>query len=416
MRLAIRSYVGVCCFLFASTSSFAQEDAAQVRVLTEADAVDALMASDPRVRALRARIDEVQAREAERTRWPNPGFVFTRESVSDTHDTFVVGRQELPITGRRGRLQEAGRLAVEATASDVRFLVAELQADVREAFTSLLLAQERGAVLQRGIDALERLIEVLRLREQAGEGSRYDRMRGERALVELEADLASSAAARAQAQGRLAAYLGEGVLPQSLTAEGPLELAARAPTVDELVEQALVNRADYRTTELESAQFQAEREAAHRRRIPTPTVTGGLKRSGIGDLTLNGYQFSLDLSLPLFNHGQSEDALASARAARAEATAASLRLQIEAEVRSAHAVLALYQERAAHYRVAAAEIAEPLVAIGRVGYEDGEMGILELLDAVRQSLGAQLRVLELTAAARGAAINLDRVTGTEFKP
>jgi outer membrane protein TolC len=425
MRRVIRCYLRVFCFLCASAPSFAQDEAAaQVRVLTEAEAVNALMASDPRVRALRARVDEVQAREAERVRWPNPGFVFTRESVSDTHDTFLVGRQELPITGRRGRLQEAGRLAVEATESDVRFLVAELQADVRQAFTSLLLAQEREAVLRRGIDELERFIEVLRLREEAGEGSRYDRMRGERALVELDADLAAYEAARAQSQGRLAAYLGEGVLPQSLTADGSLELAAPAPppprppppTVDELVERALVNRADYQATELESAQFQAEREAAHRLRIPTPTVTGGLKRSGIGELTVNGYQFSIDLSLPLFNYGQAQDALATARAARAEATKASLRVRIEAEVRSAHAVLALYRERSERYRVAAAEIAEPLLTIGRAGYADGEMGILELLDAVRQSLNAQLRVLELGAAARSAAIDLDRVTGTEFKP
>jgi outer membrane protein TolC len=145
-------------------------------------------------------------------------------------------------------------------------------------------------------------------------------------------------------------------------------------------------------------------------------VTGGLKRSGIGELTVNGYQFSIDLSLPLFNYGQAQDALATARAARAEATKASLRVRIEAEVRSAHAVLALYRERSERYRVAAAEIAEPLLTIGRAGYADGEMGILELLDAVRQSLNAQLRVLELGAAARSAAIDLDRVTGTEFKP
>ena len=417
MRRVHCAYLTVCCLFSGSAPSFAQDGAgARARVLTETEAVEALMASDPRIRALRARIDEVQAREAERVRWPNPGVVYTRESVGGTHDTFLVGRQELPITGRRGRLEEAGRLAVEAIESDVRFVVAELQADVRHAFTMLLLAQEQEAVLQRGIAELQGLIDVLRLREQAGEGSRYDRMRGERALVELQADLAASEAARVQAQGRLAGYLGEGAVTQSLVADGPLEFQEPPLLVDELLQQALLNRADYQATELESAQFQAEREAAHRLRVPTPTVTGGLKRSGVGDLSSNGYQFSLDIPLPLFNHGQSGEALASARAAQAEAEAASLRVRIEAEVRSAHAVLMLHQERAESYRVAATEIAEPLVAIGRVGYEDGEMGILELLDAIRQALGAQLRALDLTAAARVAAIGLDRVTGTEFIP
>jgi multidrug efflux system outer membrane protein len=405
--------VFLCCVLFWSTASFARDE---TRVLTESEAVAALMASDPNVRALRARVDEVRAREAERVRWPNPGFVYSRESVSQSDDLFLVGRQELPITGRRGRLQEAGRLAVEAMEADVRFLVAELQSDLRRAFTALLLAQEHEAVLRRDIEDLQRLIEVLRLREEAGEGSRYDRMRGERALVDLEADLAASEAARAQAQGRLAASLGENILPHSIVAEGPLDVAAPPPPAEELVERALRNRADYQATGLALAQLRAEREAAHRMRIPTPTVSGGLKRSTIGDLASDGYVFSLDLSLPLFNHGQSAEAFTSAQATRAEAEAAALSVRIEAEVRAAHAVADLYRQRAERYRVAVSGTAEPLVTIGRVGYEDGEMGILELLDAIRQALDARLRVLDLAAAARAAAIDLDRVTGTEYQP
>jgi outer membrane protein TolC len=44
------------------------------------------------------------------------------------------------------------------------------------------------------------------------------------------------------------------------------------------------------------------------------------------------------------------------------------------------------------------------------------LGILELLDAERQALDARLRLLELAAAARRAAIDLDRVVGVEFRP
>ena len=111
MRRVIVGYVGVfcLCFLSGSAPSFARDDAGtRVRVLTEAQAVAALMASDPRVRALRARIDEVRAREAERVRWPNPGFVYSRESVSEAKDIFVLARQELPITGRRGSFRKPG--------------------------------------------------------------------------------------------------------------------------------------------------------------------------------------------------------------------------------------------------------------------------------------------------------------------
>jgi outer membrane protein TolC len=124
----------------------------------------------------------------------------------------------------------------------------------------------------------------------------------------------------------------------------------------------------------------------------------------------------MDLSVPLFSRGQAATALATAQKTRAEAEAESWRLRIEAEVRSTYNILQVHQERAARYQESAAAIAEPLAKIGRVGYEEGELSILELLDADRQALEARLKVLELAAAARRAAIELDRVVGQEFRP
>lgn len=418
MRLVNRLCVGACCLLSGSISAFAQGDAAtRVQRLTEAQAVSRLMTSDPRVRAMSARIDEVRAMQAERVIWPNPAISYSRESVTDADDVFLVARQELPVSGRRGRLRTAGRMAIEAAQADARFQTIQLQADLRQAFTTLLLAQEREAVLMRGIEELLKLVEVLRVREQAGEGSLYDRMRGARALVDLEADLGASMAARARARGELAGYLGSNVVvPDTLVAEGQLGTGSPPPPVATLVDEALTNRADYRATELAITRFQAERQAAALLRVPTPTLSGGMKRSGTSDLTRTGYLFSLDLALPLFNRGQAVGALASAQTARAEAEAASSRVRIEAEVRAAHATLSIHQERAARYRQSIAETAEPLARIGRIGYEEGELGILELLDADRQALEARLRALDLTATARRAAIDLDRIIGTEIRP
>ena len=56
------------------------------------------------------------------------------------------------------------------------------------------------------------------------------------------------------------------------------------------------------------------------------------------------------------------------------------------------------------------------MAIATAGYEEGEFGILELLDAHRVSLSAELRSLDLSASARRAAIELDRAMGREMTP
>ena len=417
MRLALSVCVGVLCACPCSGQPSTQDPVGPPPLrLTESEAVARFVDTHPRIRALSARIDEVRAAQAERTLWPNPSATYSRESAAGAHDTFLLARQELPLSGRRGRLQLAGRLAVDAARAEAQLERAQLQANVRDAYSALMLAQEREAALRRSIEALQTLISMLRAREEGGEGSTYDRMRGERALIDLQSESAAADADRARAQGRLAGYLGPGVAPEALIAGDSLTTAAAETPLPALIEQALALRGDYRAAAISAARFDAERAAASRLLLPTPSVGGGLKRSDLGGANSSGYQFSFDLSLPLFNRGQAAGALAAAQKSRAEAQAESWRLQIESEVRAAYNVVRIHQERAARYREGAAVIAEPLAKIGRVGYEEGELTILELLDADRQALDARLRVLEFTAAAHRAAIELDRVIGREIRP
>src|SRR5690606_24611461 len=166
MRLALFVCVGALSAPPCSAQSAGQaaQEPPTVR-LTEREAVARFSSSDPRIRALNARIDETRAAQAERTLWPNPSATFSRESVLGAHDTFLLARQELPISGRRGRLQTAGRLAVGAAQAEAQFERVRLQADVREAYAALLLAQQQEATLQASIDSLQKLISVLRARE-----------------------------------------------------------------------------------------------------------------------------------------------------------------------------------------------------------------------------------------------------------
>src|SRR5690606_37647112 len=151
-------------------------------------------------------------------------------------------------------------------------------AEVRQAYTALVVAQQRQAALEESIDGLQRLIDVLRAREEAGEGSTYDRMRGQRALVDLEAERALAASERTRAQGRLASYLGPGAVPESLAAADALALPDALPSPAPLIEQALANGGDYRAAQTSIERFEAERVAASRLRLPTPPVAAGLKR------------------------------------------------------------------------------------------------------------------------------------------
>ena len=66
------------------------------------------------------------------------------------------------------------------------------------------------------------------------------------------------------------------------------------------------------------------------------------------------------------------------------------------------------------YRSRLAESGPELVKIAAVAYQEGEIGILQLLDAYRVQRLAQLRLIEIQAAVKEAQIEVERAVGEEF--
>ena len=62
--------------------------------------------------------------------------------------------------------------------------------DLRLAFYRLVVAHERENAVSAGMREIEEVARLLRVREQEGEGSRYDRLRAERELAEYRSQLA----------------------------------------------------------------------------------------------------------------------------------------------------------------------------------------------------------------------------------
>lgn len=386
------------------------------QALTEAQALARMRAEHPHLTALRLGVRELEAGERERRLLANPTLSFTREDAGTVTDDFLLVSQELPVRGRIGLLDEAAGQAVTAAEARADASVLAFETRLRRTFTALLLAQERARVLRAGLSELQRVVDVLRAREREGEGSRFDRLRAEREVADIETDLEAAGIERLGAQARLAAFFAPGTDSTGLRAAGALLDGPRRADPGTLVERALANRPDYRALELSAAQWATERRAAERLRYPGAAVNAGLKRTGAAAARESGYAVTATMVVPLFNRGQAQVARAAAARARIEAERQALRGRMESEVRAAHVAATRYRALAERYRTTSVEPAAELVAIADAAYQEGEYGILELLDAHRVTLGAQTRLLELSAAARRAAIELDRVLGGEAGP
>ena len=386
---------------------------AQSLMLTESDALTRLSSESPRVQAVRAAVDVARADVLSAARWPNPRFTFNREAVAGITENMFMVTQPLPIAGRRGLETNAASARVEAATSRADDAVRRLRADLRLAFTDLWAAQARESELARSRDQLRLLADVLGRRETEGESAGFDRLRAEREVIDVEADRASAAADRAQAQGVLASFFAAPPTSARIEVVRPSPSSAAVPSEDELMASAERVRGELIAVQHDLDAAALMEEAADRRRIPEPEVVAGTKSSnaGSGDV---GSILSVHVSLPLFDHGGPERAAAQARAVEFRARAAAARLAVRTQITAWRTALIERRAVADRYRAASAEAAEEVGRIAQVSYGAGEGTILELLDAYRTTSTARVRQSALDAAVREAEIELEFVSGWEI--
>jgi cobalt-zinc-cadmium efflux system outer membrane protein len=388
---------------------------AQSLSMTEAQALARLSDESPRVQAARASVDVARADALAAARLPNPRVTFNREAVSGVSENYFTVAQTLPVTGRRHFEMSAAASRVEAASSRVDGEVRRLRTNLRLAFTDLWAAQQRERELVRRRDRLRELADVLARREAGGESAGFDRLRAEREVLDVESERAGAASDRARAQGALTSFF-----PAALPASDEIEAvrttpnAATVPSVEELIARAETVRGDILALAHEREVASLMTQAADRRLLPEPEVVAGTKTSnaGTGDV---GSIMSVHVSVPLFDRGRAERAAAVARATQVDSQLAALRLMVQTEIRAWRAAVIERRGIAERYRAAVNGGTDDIERIAQISYDNGEGGILELLDAHRTGSSSRVRQVMLDAAVREAEIELEFVSGWEIR-
>jgi len=304
---------------------------------------------------------------------------------------------------------------VQVTEAESANLLWTLRTDLRFAFYRLVAAQKRESVINESIRELDGVINVLRTREREGEGSRFDRLRAERELAEYRSQIAMAQSDIVQARATLAVFLPRQVAVDRVA--GTLETPQIIPNTQELLQRALAHRPEFITEQKQVERSRLEARAAGRLRYPEPLAIAGVKRGEIGPgQTRTAPAVAVNIPLPIFNKGQTEVERWRAEEERALARGEALERRITAEVSGAVEALQLRKNAIEQYRAEVNQIGLDLTKIARVSYEEGEIGILELLDSYRINRQAQLRLVDHESMAKEAQIALDRAVGEEVNP
>lgn len=383
---------------------------AQQGVLTEDAAI--------RIGLSRSAVDlrtEGEVRQAQgdllgaRTR-PNPELSYERESLNNADDQVehtLQLSQRFDVAGRRALQIEAADRQLKAAQYGTRAWRAELKQQIRERYFTALYQQQRRAAYERIRDDIRLLSNTLERRRREGDVVLYDfqRVKSERAA--LTAEVSETDVAFESAWQRLRALLGSeaqgyDALAGELVPEGAIPQARLAAALE------AHPKLRYLQTQADAYALQRQAEG---RTLPDVTVGLGLRRDDSDRGADNGLVLSASMPLPFFDRRQAGQARSHAREMLARSEYALARDEVMADLQRLWTQVTHYRDSAREFRGDAVQAAAELIEVAQAYYRAGEIGILELLDAYRGALQAELTALELEYKARLAHIELDYLTG-----
>ena len=287
----------------------------------------------------------------------------------------------------------------------------DLVRDVRAGCSDLTLARDRERLAREALKLRERVLEIARSREQAGEGSA------------LETEAAHAEALRQRDEARRLSYdvtllrerlllllgwTGASTNLDLLPASSPPALESSSA---ELERRALAARPDVRASELG---LEAAAKRAGLARAEIFALSGLIDANGSGK---KGFEIGpgMQLPIPILNQNQAGRTRAQAEMERAAWNYVGTRQRVVVEVREAHT---RFQQTTEAWRAFEGEVVpafEELERRSQRAYELGELSPVAVHENTRQLLAARVRQAELAAETRRAWAELERSVGTRLR-
>ncbi len=383
---------------------------AQQNALTLEQALDVARHRAPVVLAARARIEEARGRyqgAALRFR-DNP--VFETEAGPRTRggtksaDIDVAVSQDFELGGRRKARVAGAQAGIDRETAFSSEVLRRLLRDVAIAFYRTLAAHERARLLTMTDQVATEILRTAERRFEAGE------------IPILEVNLARTSAARVRAEQRAASgdsvsALGElrallGMRPdEPIAIRGDLR-TRRSYDPEQLFAQGK-DRPDIRVLEAELREAEADIRLGEGFRRPDIGFTTRYQR----EEGANVFQGGLKITLPVFSHGQELRAVGTARASRVRVELDALLRAIYVETKTA---LDAYLQRVGaveELEKSALPSLDDNEALARRSYEEGELGLVELLLIRREILETRLVYLDHLTDAAIAGVEVEFRSG-----
>ncbi|ADP71266.1 RND efflux system, outer membrane lipoprotein, NodT family [Rhodomicrobium vannielii ATCC 17100] len=325
---------------------------------------------------------------------------------------------ELDLFGANRRAVEAAAYGVDAAEENLQATLLTLVGDVASYYVQARGYQARIALARRTATSQEETAQITRNKFAAGSTSAVDVANATGQAASTRATIPTFETSYAEVVHSLSILLGKppAALNERLAVVRPIP-APRLTVPAGIPADVLLNRPDVRLAERQYAQYTAKVGQAEAARYPSASLTGSISTSAAktGDLGKSssiGWSFGPTLTVPIFNAGQLEAAVAVAEAQRDQYFIAykSAVLNALGDVENALVSLAKEKRRTQSLDLSASSYRQAS-SLSRSLYQSGAAGFLDVLTAERSAFSAEDALIQSRVLIATDYIALNKALG-----
>ncbi len=382
-------------------------------------AIDAARMKNPVLLSAQQHVSATRAGEATAGLRQNPTLTFAGQDITLPADnagnpyfyTANVSRLFERGEKRRWRLDTA-RANTQVTESQYKDQERQVLLNVKTAFTNMLMAKQALSFSEENLVGYRHTVDLSRERLKAGDISETDFERIDLQLAAFESDEENARLNLLQASDQLQLLLGAARPDAHFDIAGTLDPPSFHFTIDQVEQQALANRPDYKAAQQSVALSEANVHVAESMGTTDPTIASEYERSG------NDNTFGASVSIPLrfFDRNQGEKQRARYEVESSKFGEIAARNQVYSDVEQAwasyEAAIAQARRYNGHYLQEAGHVRDNL----EFSYRQGSTTLLDYLEALRDYRQTNLDALNANAQVWLSIHQLSFAAATEILP
>ena len=384
--------------------------------LTIEDAVNIAINNNPIILSKKHKAEAAQGKTKQAKLVPNPEInLFTEEMPTEEiglnqSQNMVSLSQKLEIGGKRKLRTDVAKKEENILSLEEQTAIWNITAQTKKAFFDLLTAQDELNLAKKTVEIAMNSKNLTDKKFKAGDIPKLEVLKAEVELSNAKTNVVEAERNMLNAIKRLQTVMG--------TIGTPLQKLVPVPVTDapllkleKLEELLLKNYPDLQAQKSNVTLSLLKVKEAKRKIIPDVDVSLGYKRlSAIDEDTI---QAGISLPLPFFNRNQGNIIEAEKLSHKAKDDEAAARNELLLQLDNAYSMYASTRELVRSFIDTIVPQAEESLKMSKQGYEHGEFDFLEVLDAQRTLVTANVSYLKALNGLFTSMTEIERLVGVK---